>query len=71
MDINIKGDCNGLTLAQEIFDAYGVRSIFISAHGDVASRKRAEACNPIGWIVKPVSKSDLADLVIRVKRHND
>lgn len=71
MDINISGDCDGVAVAQEIFEKCGVRSIFISAHADAATRQRAEPCNPIGWIVKPVSHSDLSDLMTRVQRHND
>lgn len=71
MDINISGDRDGVTAAHEIIEKYGVRSIFISAHADAATRQRAEPCNQIGWIVKPVSKSDLSDLMTRVKRHND
>lgn len=66
MDINISGDRDGVTVAQEIFENYGVRSIFISAHADAATRQRAEPCDQIGWIVKPVSKSDLSKLMTRV-----
>lgn len=66
MDINIGGDCDGVTLAKEIFEEYSLRSIFVSAHGDAVTQRRAEPCNPIGWIVKPVRKSDLAELMTHV-----
>lgn len=71
MDVNIMGERDGVTVAQEIYDAFGVRSIFISALGDVVTRDRAAPCNQIGWLLKPVSKSDLAALLPRVKRRND
>lgn len=70
MDINISGDRDGVTAAKEIFEKYGVRSIIVTAHADVATRQRAEQCDQIGWIVKPVSKSDLSDLMAGVRHHN-
>lgn len=71
MDINISGDRDGVTIAQEIFEGFGVRSIFISAHADAATRQRAECCNQIGWIVKPVGKSDLGALINGLQRDKD
>ncbi len=71
MDINIRGDRDGVTVAQEIFDTYGVRSIFVSAYSDVLTRMRAAPCHPIGWIVKPVAKSDLAEILSQMKSNED
>lgn len=63
MDINIKGDQDGVTAAQDIWDRHGVRSIFISAYSDQITRKRAANCHAIAWIEKPIVPADLADAV--------
>lgn len=67
MDINIKGDQDGVSTAQEIFETLGIRSIFISAYSDLATRERAAPCQAIAWIEKPISSPDLALAVMQVK----
>ncbi|MFN4100436.1 MAG: response regulator [Pararhodobacter sp.] len=64
MDINIQGDRDGVAAAHDIFERYGVRSIFVSAYSDAATRKRAETANPLGWVKKPVDIEEL-DLILR------
>lgn len=71
MDINIKGHRDGISAALEIFETYGVRSIFISSFSDPETQKRAEPCDPIAWITKPFDISDLADAVNLVKWRGD
>ncbi len=68
MDINIKGDRDGVTAANEIFEKYGVRSIFVSAYGDPATRARAEPAKPFGWVMKPIDKADLDQVLRLVQR---
>jgi DNA-binding NarL/FixJ family response regulator len=36
-----------------------VRSIFATAHGDAATRARAERAHPAGWLLKPYSAEAL------------
>ena len=67
MDINIRGDRDGVTAARDIFDKYGVRSIFISAHGDQETRTRAEPAQPLGWVGKPIHIIDLEEAVRQVE----
>ncbi len=68
MDINIKGPRDGVSAAQDIFEAYGVRAIFVSAYKDTATVKRAESAKPFGWITKPIDKTDLALALEQVKQ---
>lgn len=67
MDINIKGDRDGVSAALGIFELYGIRPIFISASSDVATRQRAEPCNAIAWLKKPINPPDLAAAVNGLK----
>jgi len=60
MDFDIKGDRDGVSAAQGIFERYGIRAIFISGFSDPETRQRAEACQAIAWIKKPVNPVDLA-----------
>lgn len=71
MDISIKGDRDGVSAALEIFEAFGVRSIFISSYSDPATQKRAQACQAIAWIRKPVDTVDLVAAVRLVRRRGD
>lgn len=70
MDINIKGDRDGVTAANEIFAKYGVRSIFVSAYGDAGTRARAEPAKPFGWVRKPIEKADLEEVLRLVDRRD-
>lgn len=54
MDVNIKGDRDGIYTAIDIYDAFGIRSIFISAYGNSEARHRGEAAHPLNWLQKPV-----------------
>jgi two-component system, response regulator PdtaR len=53
MDIRLEGPSDGVEAALEIFKQKGIRSLFASAYHDSDTRRRAEACAPLGWIAKP------------------
>ena len=59
MDINIAGDQDGISAAIQLYQAFGVRSIFISAYGNSETRDRAASANAIDWISKPFSEAEL------------
>ena len=70
MDINIQGDRDGVTAANEIFEKYGIRSIFVSAYGDAATMGRAEPAKPFGWVRKPIDKAELDQVLQLVQMRN-
>ena len=70
MDINIKGDVDGISAAGDIFARYGIRSIFVSAYGDSETRVRAEKANPLAWVRKPIDVVALEQAVRRVKERD-
>lgn len=59
MDIRLLGPRDGVDAAVEIRERFGIGSIFVSAHDDASIRARAQAAQPLGWIVKPVTSSEL------------
>lgn len=53
MDIRLLGPRDGIEAAAEIRSRLGIRSIFMSAFGDPETRRRAEDCEPLGFVKKP------------------
>ncbi len=58
-DIRLSGDRDGIDAAIEISARLNVPSIFATAHGDPATRRRAEQAKPLGWLEKPYSPAAL------------
>ena len=63
MDIRLARGGNGVEVAKAILEHWGIRSIFVSAHGDQETRERAEAARPIGRVVKPYTAGALLKAV--------
>ena len=59
LDIHIKGNKDGVELAQDIQSKYNVPFIFLTSHADPATVERAIQTKPIGYVVKPFEKADL------------
>lgn len=59
MDIRLASRTGGIEAAKEIFDTYGIRSVFVSGHADAETRRLAQAANPLGWLPKPYSPDGL------------
>lgn len=68
MDINLKGDRDGISAALEIHKALGIRAIFVSAYGSDETRGRAQPSRPFGWVQKPIRSKDLAEALGRVRQ---
>ncbi|MDX2361598.1 MAG: response regulator [Crocinitomicaceae bacterium] len=59
LDINIKGEHDGIWLAQQIKEKYKIPFIFLTAFGDKATVQRAIEAEPHGYLVKPFNKTDI------------
>ena len=59
MDINLPGPRDGISGATEIFERFGIRSVFVSAYKDDELLARARPAQPLGWVRKPVSPAAL------------
>jgi CheY-like chemotaxis protein len=55
MDIRLIGVRDGIDAAQEIFNRFGVPSLFVTANTDPQTRSRAQAVKPLGFLEKPVT----------------
>ncbi len=59
LDINIKGDKDGIELARDITDSHSVALIFITAFYDEYFINRAKKVSPAAYIVKPFDERNL------------
>jgi CheY-like chemotaxis protein len=59
MDIRLIGPRDGIEAAEEIHRRFGIGSIFVTANSEPATRKRAEAVQPLGFLEKPLSEHRL------------
>jgi len=63
MDIYLPGPRDGIDAAIEILEQFGIRSIFVSAVSDPATRDRSERAKPLAWLPKPFGEAKLVATV--------
>jgi CheY-like chemotaxis protein len=59
MDINIRGDIDGIETAKMIKKGFNIPVVYVTSHSDGPTLERAKATNPDGFIVKPFEDKDL------------
>ena len=59
MDINIRGDVDGIETAKMIKKGFNIPVIFVTSHSDGPTLERAKETRPDGFIVKPFDDNDL------------
>ena len=59
IDIRLKGDEDGISIARHINEKHGLPVIFISSLIDEATIERAKVCQPAAYLVKPYNASEL------------
>lgn len=69
LDINIKGDLDGIEVASKINDIRPVPIIYLSAYSDKVTLGRAKDTYPFAYIVKPFDEKDL-EIAIDLAIHN-
>ncbi|MDF2188814.1 DNA-binding response regulator [Paraflavitalea sp. CAU 1676] len=58
-DINIQGDVNGVELAKQLKDLYSCEVVFLTAFSDSKTLQAAFATEPVMYVVKPYSDTQL------------
>lgn len=61
MDVSLLGARDGVSAVAEIYERFGLRSVFITAYGEPQTIGRAEPARPLGIIAKPVTRGSLAE----------
>ena len=63
MDIRLAGSSDGVSAALDIFQSFGIRSLFTSGQADEGTREQAVAAHPLGWLAKPYTPEALVAAV--------
>jgi two-component system, response regulator PdtaR len=59
MDINIKGDIDGIETTNMIKKGFKVPVVYLTSHSDGPTLERAKATRPDGFVLKPFGDQDL------------
>jgi CheY-like chemotaxis protein len=59
MDINIKGDIDGIETAKLIKNEFKLPVVYLTSHCDGPTLERAKATRPDGFVLKPFADNDL------------
>jgi DNA-binding NarL/FixJ family response regulator len=59
MDIRLANRSDGVQAAIDIFERFGIRSVFASGHPDAVVHRQAERAHPLGWLSKPYTPAAL------------
>src|SRR5512139_2167279 len=59
MDVQLKGDMDGIDAAQQIRADADIPVIYLTAYADQNTLQRAKITEPFGYIVKPFDERDL------------
>jgi DNA-binding LytR/AlgR family response regulator len=70
LDIQLKGEKDGIDLATVIKEQYSVPFIFLTANSDILTVKRAKETNPAAFLIKPFQKAELyAAIEVAMSNH--
>lgn len=59
LDIQLKGEMDGISLAQMLIQGHRIPVIFLTANNDDATFQRAKTAQPYAFLTKPFKKLDL------------
>ncbi|MGA2677259.1 MAG: PAS domain S-box protein [Methanobacterium sp.] len=63
MDIFLKGEMDGIEAAAQIKKNFDIPIVYLTAHLEEIEVKRAKLTSPYGYIIKPVNKTDLKNII--------
>lgn len=70
MDINLKGDLDGIATAATIRRRWDVPVVFLTSHSDDATLARAKDTGPHGYLIKPFNDRDLRITIeVALRKH--
>ncbi len=63
LDIRLKGDVDGIQIAERIKTEYDIPVIFLTSYTDKNTLDRAKVTEPYGYLVKPFNEPDLQSTI--------
>jgi DNA-binding NtrC family response regulator len=59
MDIDLRGDIDGIEAAKQIHSRFGIPVVFITGYVDQKLMEQASVVNPIGYFIKPLNCKEI------------
>jgi PAS domain S-box-containing protein/putative nucleotidyltransferase with HDIG domain len=59
MDIVLKGDIDGITAAEKLWEEFNIPVIYLTAYADETTFQRAKLTRPFGYLLKPFEEREL------------
>lgn len=70
VDINLRGEMNGIEVAKELQNICGCPILFLTAYSDPDTISKAASAFPYGYLTKPTRRDDLrANIAIALEKH--
>lgn len=70
MDVNLQGEIDGVTAAEEIRARFQIPVVYLTAYADENTLRRVNASKPFGYIVKPFEDKNLHTTIqLALHRH--
>lgn len=70
LDIRIKGEIDGIEVAERIKSLYSIPIVYLTAFSDGETLERAQKTNPQGYVIKPFRRQQLiSTLAIAIANH--
>jgi diguanylate cyclase (GGDEF)-like protein len=70
MDVRIKGAMDGVATAERVRAMHDVPVIFLTAHADDSTLRRAKSTGPHGYLLKPIKPAELKTTIeIAIAKH--
>ncbi len=70
MDVNLQGEIDGITAAEEIRGRFQIPVVYLTAYADENTLRRVNATQPFGYIVKPFEEKNLHTTIqLALHRH--
>jgi PAS domain S-box-containing protein len=63
MDIQLKGNKDGIAAAQEIQERFNIPVVYLTATADTTTIDRAKLTQPYGYVIKPFQAADLLSAI--------
>lgn len=63
MDIRLKGNLDGIQVAEQIRDRCKIPVVYLTAHSDQETLERAKITEPYGYILKPFEARELGSII--------
>jgi len=68
MDIHLRGDLDGIAAAERVQNRHAVPVVFLTAHSDDGTLRRAKNTSPYGYVLKPFEDRELR-IAIEIALH--